>query len=75
MAIIIISYDLTTREADRLAVICYIKQQDFTELAVLAGNLRTKFTAADFFEINRTTLFSLLSVVTTYFIIILEFRQ
>lgn len=77
--------DLTTKEASRMVTICYTQQQlypesfaeyrEFAKLAVLGGNLHVEFTAAGFFEINRTTLYKLICVVTTYFIVIVQFRK
>lgn len=43
-------------------------------LIMLAKNINPCYTAADFFIVNRTTLFALLSVTTTYFIIMIQFN-
>lgn len=76
---------MTTREANRIVPICYEQQlifpkgfaerHELSKLALVASSLKVEYTAAGFFQINRTTLFSVLSVVTTYFIVILQFRK
>lgn len=36
---------------------------------------RARFSAADFFVVSRNTIFALSYVATTYFIIVVQFRQ
>jgi gustatory receptor len=64
--------------------LCYKIQKDFLddskerkELMLLAREISdsgARFTAADFFEINRSTFFGILSVTTTYLIILIQFN-
>lgn len=82
---VIVSCDLTTKEANRIINTCYNQQQlysvdsaeyyELVKLAILARDIRPGFTAAGFFSVNRVLLFSILSVVITYFIIILQFNK
>lgn len=48
---------------------------ELIKLALLARDLKPEFTAAGFFVINRITFFTVLSVATTYFIVILQFTN
>lgn len=41
----------------------------------MAKDLKIEFTAAGFFEIKRTLLLRVLSVITTYVIVILQFKK
>lgn len=43
-------------------------------LIMLARSINPCYTAAEFFNVNRSTLFALLSVTTTYFIIMIQFN-
>lgn len=72
-------------EGQKTIKLCYKLQEDFLdssmerkELMRLAKNVGCNapvFSAAGFFEINKTTLFSLLSATTTYFIVVIQFSQ
>lgn len=50
------------------------ERNEVLNLIMLAKNVNPCYTAAEFFNVNRTTLFALLSVTTTYFIIIIQFN-
>lgn len=72
-----------TTESSKTPFLCYKLQEHFPadsneriEILILAKQVRTnvvKITAADFFEINRSTLFGLLATCTTYVIVVLQF--
>lgn len=81
---VIISCDITTSETKKVVKLACRFQEtmpiaapertELYNLIVLARNINPRYTAADFFNLNRTTLFALLSVTTTYFIIIIQFN-
>lgn len=82
---IVFSCDATTREAQNIIGVCYDMQEHFPELSVereellrlvdIALHERVHFSAADFFDLNRTTIFGVLSVTATYYIITIQFNQ
>ncbi|XP_018567007.1 gustatory receptor 68a-like [Anoplophora glabripennis] len=77
--------DSIVRETEELLTNCYMLEQtlplhskeleELDSLKMLIKNNRPKLTAAGFFEINRSTLLSLLSTTTTYFIVALQFNS
>lgn len=81
---IIIVCDRTTTEASKFIDICYDIQEQlpssssyqkgFMLLINIVKDTQVRFTAANYFEINRRTFFGLLSVSATYFIIIIQFN-
>ncbi|XP_018565606.1 equilibrative nucleoside transporter 3 isoform X2 [Anoplophora glabripennis] len=77
--------DSVVRETDKLLMNCYMLEQtlplrskeleELDSLKELIKNKRPTLTAAGFFEIRRSTLLSLLSSTTTYFIVALQFNS
>ncbi|XP_023311697.1 uncharacterized protein LOC111692154 [Anoplophora glabripennis] len=82
---IIFCCDSVVTETDELLTNCYRLEQtlplfskeleELDSLKKLIRNKRPKLTAAGFFEIRRSTLLSLLSTTTTYFIVALQFNS
>ncbi|KAJ8918010.1 hypothetical protein NQ315_011463 [Exocentrus adspersus] len=82
---IIFCCDSVVREAEELLTNCYKLEQtlpllskeleELESLKRLIKNKTPKLTAAGFFEIRRSTLLSLLSTTTTYFIVALQFNS
>ncbi|KAJ8918008.1 hypothetical protein NQ315_011461 [Exocentrus adspersus] len=82
---IIFCCDSVVREAEKLLTNCYKLEQtlpllskeleELESLKKLIKNKTPKLTAAGFFEIRRSTLLSLLSTTTTYFIVALQFNS
>lgn len=82
---IVISCDCVTREAERIVGVCQRVQEDMTtyswerreifKFLLLVNTRKPLYSAADYFIINRSTLFGLLGVTTTYFIILVQFSQ
>ncbi|KAJ8952979.1 hypothetical protein NQ318_015339 [Aromia moschata] len=82
---IIFTCDFTVKESRKLLVTCSrmerylpLTSKERSELLRLEDQIRNNrpsFTAAGFFQINRSTLLSLISTTTTYFIIVLQFRN
>jgi gustatory receptor len=82
---VMIACDSATMASETTVGLCYKLQERFatnseirTELFKLAqqvNNNVVKITAANFFQINKATLFGTLGTTTTYFIIILQFNQ
>ncbi|KAJ8947993.1 hypothetical protein NQ314_008509 [Rhamnusium bicolor] len=76
--------DLTVRESQKVIKICYnlnqkeiLSSEERQELRNLINQVKInipKFTAAGFFEIGRTTLFSFFGATTTYLIVIIQFH-
>lgn len=81
--VLIISCDKVVTEATRIIEISHKIQdkidfngrEEIFNLLILVKASKPHFTAAGFFKLNRSTLFSILSVTTTYFIILLQFHQ
>lgn len=83
--ILIVPCDATIKEAKQFITTCHKLQKncvtsstDNKELLILLTTVtRTNaiYTAAGFFDIDRTTIFGLLSVITTYFIVIVQFNK
>nr|WJJ63349.1 gustatory receptor 9 [Pachyrhinus yasumatsui] len=75
--------DVTMRAAENLLVTCYNLQEkyhsssmEFKELDNFANKLinrKIKFTAANYFDINRSTMFGLFWNITTCFIALVQF--
>lgn len=80
--LIIFACDAAAQESNNLSIKCYQLQQNFPmvlkeneELEKLQNLIKKKgpkFTAANFFEIKRSTLLSLISTTTTYMIVVLQ---
>ncbi|XP_018568112.1 uncharacterized protein LOC108908248 [Anoplophora glabripennis] len=76
--------DSVVREANKLLKMCYNMQvhlpllarekEELDRLTNLIHNNGPKFTAANFFEIKRSTLLSIIATTTTYMIVILQFN-
>ncbi|RZB39235.1 7tm 7 domain containing protein, partial [Asbolus verrucosus] len=76
--LIMLSCDCAMKESGRTVCLCYKLQERFPhksderdEILNLAKQVKinsAKITAADFFEINKSTLLSILATTTTYFI-------
>jgi gustatory receptor len=85
MIFVIMSCDSVASESRITAEMCFKMQKCFPgnsnerrELLWLANETSVnivRFTAAEFFEINRGTVFGILSTTTTYFIIIVQFKN
>lgn len=79
----IISCDKVTAEAKRIVNVCnevetnmdYSAKDEVVKLLMIVKAKEPCYTAAGYFILNRSTLFALLNVVTTYFIILLQFYQ
>ncbi|XP_063909867.1 uncharacterized protein LOC135127326 [Zophobas morio] len=82
---IMISADRATASSTKTTSLCYKFQEQFVtksearlELFKLAQQTTAStavITAANFFQINKATLFGLFGTTTTYFIVILQFNQ
>lgn len=76
--------DKTATEARQTISICYALQESvhagaeeklkLLELAQMANNNYPFLTAAGFFVVDRGVLLKILSITTTYFIVILQFH-
>lgn len=85
MIAIVISCDRVAREAGRIVSVCHKIQEklpqsswernEIFKLLTLVNSKKALYTAADYFIVSRSTLFGLLSVTTTYFIILVQFNQ
>lgn len=83
VGILIVSCDSTTREANNIIRICNeveerlpsfcTEREELLRLVELAKQEPVYYSAAEFFCVNRTTIFSILSVTATYFIIVIQF--
>lgn len=81
---VIISCDITICETKKiLKLACKyqekmplvsLERSELLHLIMLVRNINPCYTAADFFNVNRRTLFALLSVTTTYFIVMIQFN-
>jgi gustatory receptor len=82
---IIIPIDSTVKEAKRFVDLCYKLQekcmQESKEIEVLtklvdhSKNFTPEFSAAGFFNINKSIIFSLVGNVATYFIITIQLNE
>jgi hypothetical protein len=50
------------------------KSKEFRSLALIVAQNRPEFNAARFFSIDKSTLFSILSVLVTFVIVIIQFK-
>lgn len=80
VVIFIFSCDSVVNEANRIIKVYFETERnmDYEELfsfLILVKIKKPCFSAVDFFDLNRKSLFSLLSVTTTYFIILVQFHQ
>lgn len=83
--VIVISCDITLQKANEIVEICYDLQEtlptyskereEVFKLLEFVMSRKPKYSAADFFVVNRKTLFSVLYVATTYIIVIIQFRE
>lgn len=81
---VIVSCDKATRETRKIIILAHklqeemplmsLERNEILNLILLAKNVNPCYNAIGFFKINRTTLFALLRVTTTYFIIIVQFN-
>lgn len=82
---IVISCDITSREAHKIIGACLDMQELFPRLSIERKELLrlvdivqhepVYFSAADFFNLNRATIFSVIGVTATYYIITIQFNQ
>ncbi|XP_074028537.1 uncharacterized protein [Leptinotarsa decemlineata] len=83
IVIVIFCIDAATKEPQKLIDFCMNLEGEFPEGSEHNRRLKStvkklkylspKITAAGFFPINRSTLLAMISVITTYFIVIVEF--
>lgn len=80
---LIISCDYAANEANNVIKVCYKVQENlnsarkeevFNFLALIDAN-KPCYTAAGYFELDRSILFTFLSTATTYFIIVVQFNN
>lgn len=79
------SCDRTLQEAKASIKICHDLQEqlppqseareEMFRLLSIMKSRKPRFSAGGFFDVNRHTIFSVLYVATTYFIIIIQLRQ
>jgi gustatory receptor len=82
---IILPIDSTVQKAKQFIDLCYKMQEKFTceseETSVLtklandSKNYTRDFSAAGFFTINKSIIFSMVGTVTTYFIITIQLNE
>ncbi|CAG9762816.1 unnamed protein product [Ceutorhynchus assimilis] len=70
-------------ESEEIITICYRLQlkysvftgpyQSIKNLLYLVNNSKVKFTAMDYYEINRSTMFDLIGTTATYFVVLIQF--
>jgi gustatory receptor len=82
---IVIPIDSTLKEAKKFVDLCYKLQEQFIqeskEIEVLSRlvdhskNFKREFSAAGFFDINKSIIFSLVGNVATYLIITIQLNQ
>uniref|UniRef100_A0A6P7FXZ6 Uncharacterized protein LOC114335415 isoform X2 n=1 Tax=Diabrotica virgifera virgifera TaxID=50390 RepID=A0A6P7FXZ6_DIAVI len=78
--------DLAAREAKNLTTVCYTllnesvtnqKNAECTQMLLqlidYTKSVPAKFTAADFYEIKRTTILQILGIAMTYFVVVVQF--
>lgn len=74
----------TSNEAKRIISLCYLLQEDIeayskeksdlVEFSNLVAHNFVKFTAANFFVIDKRIMFKIFNVTTTYMIVLLQFH-
>lgn len=72
-------------ERDKLEANCYHLQQalirdtkvkeELDDLIYLVTKLPLRFTAAGYFELKKSTLLSIVSTVTTYFVVVIQLKK
>lgn len=82
---IIFSCDGVIKEITQIIDACYkldtnlppqsFQRNEVYRLLMLMNSRRAEYTAGGYFAINKTTLFQLLSVTTTYFILLVQFKD
>ncbi|XP_060520700.1 uncharacterized protein LOC132698560 [Cylas formicarius] len=82
---VMLSCDLVMKESEKVLVLCVELQEKFPEDSAEYHELRNlcdkltlrkiKFTAAHCFDVDRSTIFSLVSNTVTYFIAIIQFIE
>lgn len=80
---VLMSCDKVVEEGMKIVKVCHEIQavlnpydrREILNLMVLVNSKRPRYTAAGYFVLNRCSLFALLSVITTYFIILVQFHQ
>lgn len=75
--------DMAVLESEEIIMICYriqLKYSVFSEayqsiknLLYLVTNTKIRFTAMDYYEINRSTMFDLIGTTATYFVVLIQF--
>ncbi|KAH1028396.1 hypothetical protein HUJ05_001750 [Dendroctonus ponderosae] len=75
--------DMAVLESEEIITICYriqLKYSVFSEayqsiknLLYLVTNTKIRFTAMDYYEINRSTMFDLIGTTATYFVVLIQF--
>lgn len=82
---IVMSCDQVTKETERTVGVCYKIQENLSlytwereeifKFLTLINSRKPIYSAAGYFVISKSSLFGLLSVTTTYFIILIQFSQ
>lgn len=85
VGVMVISCDKVIMEAERIVNVCQEVQEilpsnsrernEIFRLLVLVNAKRPIYSAANYFVVNRKALLGLLSVTTTYFIVMVQFNQ
>lgn len=85
VTLIIVSCDGVIKEKKRIVGICHNQQgilplysrerDEIFKFLEFIESSKPLYTAAGYFAINRSTTFELLSVVTTYFIVLTQFKE
>ncbi|KAJ8948040.1 hypothetical protein NQ318_003374 [Aromia moschata] len=80
---IIMCCERATVAGNRMKQLCHKLQEDFGDnssprkelfkLAQLVENFKPKFTAANFFVINQSTILDIINIATTYLIVVIQF--
>ncbi|XP_030745762.1 uncharacterized protein LOC115874681 isoform X2 [Sitophilus oryzae] len=75
--------DLAVVESEEIVTICYRIQmahpvfsepyQNIKNLLYLVNNSKIRFTAMDYYEISRSTMFDLIGTTATYFVVLIQF--
>lgn len=77
------SCDKVVEEARNIVKVCQevqehmdsVEREEIFNLLALVETNRPSYTAANYFVLDRTSLFALLNATTTYFIILVQFYQ
>lgn len=83
-ALVIFACDAAVQDANKLSKKCCIisdnlpmifeEKEELGRLQKLIQDRRPEFTAANFFEIKRSTLLSVIATTTTYMIVVLQYN-